>query len=190
VSDDIQKLRKTREGSEVKTNVQDIPKGLVYTAPEGAANIVMENGAIYVPDLPTKETDNLLNWERQYLFPLAVRVGMVFGVHAVPDDIYRAMPEEQVARSLCCVVSRSDIKKTVNGINWDAILIIVKKYPIVRINCDLDFSNKLFGVRRIHFWTNKLMKYTTSEDTRTNKYFAPPVLLQMLDNYRLLEGIS
>jgi hypothetical protein len=186
----IKKYENVREGTEVKTTTQDVPEGLVYSAPEGAANIVMPNGAIYLPDTPTKETDNLLNWERQYLFPLAVQVGMVFGVHAIPDDIYRAMPEEQVARSLCCVISRTDIKKAVSGINWDAILIIVKKYPIVKINCDLDFSNNLFGVRRIHFWTNKLMKYTTSEDLKTNRYFSPQILLQMLENYKLLERIQ
>lgn len=185
----IKKYKGVREGTEVKTTTQDLPEGLVYTAPEGAANIIMLNGAIYVPDAPTKETDNLLNWERQYLFPLAVQVGMVFGVHAIPDDIYRAMPEDQVARTLSCVISRTDIKKAVSGINWDAILIIVKKYPIVKINCDLDFSNNLFGVRRIHFWTNTLMKYTMSEDFKTNRYFSPQILLQMLENYKHQEGI-
>lgn len=191
MSDDlIKKYEKVREGAKVKTTVQDVPEGLVYTTPEGAANIVMPNGSMYIPDMPTKETDNLLNWERQYLYPLAVQVGRVFGVHALPDDIYRAMPEDQLARSLCCVVSRTDIKKMVNGINWDAIQIVVKKYPIVKINCDLDFSNNLFGVRRIFFWTNKLNKYVKSEDARTHQYFPPQVLLQMLENYKNLEGVS
>jgi len=159
-----------------------------YVPPKGVPILDLPPEAkIYKVDLPTKQTDLLIGYERRYIIPVALLVAPIFGAEAKPDDIYRALPE-YAKNNLHVIYSRSGITKQDKVLNWDAIVVVVQKLCIVRINCDLDPVQDQFSIRALYLWSRKKQGYETVLDPQSPK-IDPSVLPYILDRYAAIEGI-
>ena len=167
------------------------PTSYLYDPPKGAPVNLRPPaaGKYYVVNSPTKQTDKLLPYERRFTLPIAMAISPVFGVVPVPDDVYRAAPEQAKLGNMFCIISRSGIQKRSNGLlDWDAVVVVARKFCIVRINCHLDPANAKFKIRKVLLWSKASERYEIAEDPVT-KSINPEVLPIILDQYAKIEGV-
>jgi len=167
------------------------PENYVYAPPKGAPLLeAPKNGLFYKPDEPSASTDRLLPYERRYINPIAIDTAGVFGLYGpVPDDIYRAVPEYSKLKNMFCIISRSGVKKLDNGIFWEPVVVIVRKFLIVRIQCFLAPSSGTFNVKRILMWSKMTQNYEAAEDPATGTV-NPSVIPYLLTKYNEIEGVT
>ena len=160
-----------------------------YAPPKGIPILDLPPEAkIYGVDMPTKQTDLLVGYERRYIIPIALLVAPIFGTEAKPDDIYRALPEHAKS-NLHVIYSRSGITRRGNALNWDAVVVTVQKLCVVRLNCDLDPVQDQFNIRALYLWSQRKQGYEIVSDPQ-GAAVDPSVLPYILDRYAAIEGIS
>jgi len=172
-------------------NVRMEPTNYAYTPPEGADLFEPpKNGKFYKASEPTPATDRLLQYERRYVNPIAMEVAAIFGLFSpVPDDIYRSVPEYSKMKNMFCIISRSNIKRLDNGILWEPVVITVRKFLVVRIECFLAPSTGTFNINRIYMWSKETQRYEVAEDPQTGTV-NPDVIPYILSRYNEFEGIT
>jgi hypothetical protein len=172
-----------RYATEVQTR-----DGQLYEPPKGFPILDLPKDAVlYNVGQPTKQTDLLVGFERRYIIPIAVLIGPIFDQDPKPDDVYRATPE-YAKNNLHVIFSRTGVKRIGNLLNWDAIVVIVQKMCIVRVNCDLDPNSDKFGVRALYLWSRANQEYSEVKDP-AGAYIDPSVLPYILERYVELENI-
>jgi len=166
------------------------PEGFIYQPPEGAPILSPPpEGVFYRVALPSQQTDKLQPYERRYVIPVAMSIAPIFGVVPIPDDVYRTAPEQSKLTNLFCIFSRSNIRKLSSGIlEWDAVVVVIRKFCVVRVECHLHPGNNLFYIRRVYLWSNTSERYEVVEDPKDVK-INPEVLPVILDQYATIEGI-
>jgi len=166
------------------------PEGYIYKPPKGAPILsAPPDGVFYKVALPSQQTDKLQPYERRYTIPIAMAVAPIFGVVPIPDDVYRTAPEQSKLENMFCIFSRSNIKKLSSGIlEWDAVVVVIRKFCVVRIECHLHPGDNTFYVRRVYLWSSNSQKYEVVEDPKDVK-INPEVLPVILDQYATIEGI-
>ncbi len=179
------------EGFQDLATERNDPEGFIYEPPAGAPILkAPPAGVFYHVDPPSQQTDRLQPYERRYVIPIALAVSPIFDVVPIPDDVYRKTPEQAKLQNLFCVMSRSNFHKLASGIlEWDAVIIVIRKFCTVRITCHLHPGQDIFYIRRVHLWSNVTQKYEVVEDPQDVK-INPEVLPVILDQYALVEGIN
>lgn len=169
---------------------RDDPPGYLYHPPEGAVLMAPpKEGMFYQADQPNQQTDRLQPFERRYIIPIALTVSPIFGVSPITDDIYRKIPEFHLMKNLFCVISRSGIRKTHLGLDWDSVVVVVRKFCVARINTILDPANDRFAIRRILLWSKATQRYEVVEDPQTGVINAR-VLPHIMEQYNNIEGVA
>lgn len=164
--------------------------GRIYTPPEGAKRIVPpKEGMFYDLGDPSAQTDRLQAYERRYIIPVAMAVSSAFGVTPVHEDIYRHIGEHPKNSNLFCVMSRSGIKKVGDYLDWDPVVVVVKKFVIVRANCHLYPSKPDFLIRRLWLWNKNDQVYVPVEDDQTKRVDLS-IIPYIMDRYVEMEGIA
>lgn len=166
------------------------PEGFVYEPPAGAPILKPPPaGVFYNVDPPTPQTDRLQPYERRHIIPVALAISPIFGVVPIPDDVYRKTPEQAKLQNLFCIMSRSKFRKLESGIlEWDAVVVVIRKFCTVRITCHLHPGQDLFYIKCVHLWSSRTQKYELVHDPQSNRV-PPEVLPVILDQYVSIEGI-
>jgi len=165
------------------------PSNHVYAPPRGHPILALPPSAkIYTVGEPTRQTDLLAPYERRHVIPIAMLIAPIFDVTPVPDDVFRAAPE-YAKSNLFCIFSRSGIQKHGSKLNWDAVVVVVQKLCIVRVNCSLDPTNNSFSINRVFLWSRKHQDYQMVEDPQSQT-ISPTVLPYILDRYVNVEKIA
>jgi len=166
------------------------PEGYIYQPPKGAPILgIPPEGVFYKVAQPSPQTDKLQPYERRYIIPIALAVSPIFDVSPIPDDVYRRTPEQSKLQNLFCIISRSNIKKLSSGtLEWDAVVVVARKFCVVRIQCHLHPGQDLFYIRRIYLWSKATQRYEVVEDPKDVKV-SPEVIPVILDQYVAIEGI-
>jgi len=130
-------------------------------------------------------------YEVRYLKPLGERIAQVFHVNLIDDDEYIGMPEEAKATQLSCVLTRSQLRDTGTGIfTWDPICVVVKYMVMVAVQIRLDQPNNRIDIVKALLWANSQQTYVPVFDEKAGKIENPGVLLQILERYAGLEGLT
>jgi hypothetical protein len=159
-----------------------------YVPPKGIPILDLPPEAkTYKVDMPTKQTDLLVGYERRYIIPVALLVAPIFGTEAKPDDIYRALPA-YAKNNLHVIYSRSGVTRRDKVLNWDAIVVTVQQLCVVRLNCDLDPVQDKFVIRALYLWSHRKQGYEMVRDPQQGPV-DPSVLPYILDRYAAIEGI-
>jgi len=142
---------------------------------------------MYQVEPPTKQKDLLIGYERRHTIPIAMAVSAPFGVPPIPDDVYRAAPTAH-QNNLFVIISRSGIKKHGDWLNWDAVVVVVQKLCIVRVNCDLNPKDGSFFIRKLYLWSKQQEDYSEVQDPQ-GKPLDPSVLPYIIERYAIYEGL-
>lgn len=162
--------------------------GKEYEAPTG--NYILDmppNARMYEPDPPTKQKDLLIGYERRHTIPIAMMVSAPLGVTPVPDDVYRAAPPHSQA-NLFVIISRTGIVKHGSWLNWDAVVAVVQRLCIIRVNCDLNPKDGTFFIRKVLLWSARDQDYQEVQDPQ-GQPIDPSVLPYILERYAIYEGL-
>lgn len=173
------------------SNVRMEPTNYSYIPPEGADIFeAPKNGRFYQADEPSAATDRLLPYERRYVNPIAMEVAAIFGLFSpVPDDIYRSVPEYSKMKNMFCIISRSNIKRLDKGITWEPVVVTVRKFLVVRIECFLSPGAGTFNINRVYMWSKRTQRYEVAEDPQSGTV-NPDVIPYILTRYNDIEGIT
>jgi len=171
---------------------RDDPEGHVYQPPTGAPILkAPAAGMFYNVAPPSQQTDRLQPYERRYIIPIALAISPIFDVVPIPDDVYRKTPEQAKLSNLFCIMSRSGINRDSSGtLEWDAIVVVIRKFCQVRITCHLHPTQDVFYIRRVHLWSRLEQKYHVIDDDPHSIEINPEVLPVMLDQYVAVEKIN
>lgn len=164
--------------------------GQNYQPPEGAKIIKpAASGQFYDLGNPSAQTDRLQAYERRYVIPVAMSVATAFDVMPIHDDVYRHIGEYPKSHNLFCVMSRSNIKRTGDYLDWDPVVVVVKKFVIVKVNCHLYPNKPDFVVRRLWLWNSKDQEYAPVGDDQS-KRVDPALIPYIMGRYIELEDIQ
>ena len=167
---------------------KNMAPGTEYGPPKGFPILELPKDAIfYKVDIPTRQTDLLAGYERRYVIPIAMMIAPIFGQDPKPDDVYRLVPD-YAKNNLHVVFSRSGVKRNGSVINWDAIVVVVQKLCIVRINCDLEPANDKFSIREMLLWSRNAQTYSPVRDPQGGG-IDPKVIPYILEKYAEMENI-
>jgi hypothetical protein len=159
------------------------PEGYVYEPPPERNKILAlpAQAKMYEPDAPNEHTDRLAPYERRHIIPIASLVAPIFETVPVPDDVYRAAPE--FAKSnLFCVFGRTGIERNGDQLRWDAIVVVVQRLCIVRVQVVLEPKTDKFGIERMLVWSRRHQDYQPAADPQGG-LIDPSVLPYILDRY-------
>jgi hypothetical protein len=163
--------------------------GKVYTPPNGNPILNLPQAAkLYDVEPPTRQKDLLIGYERRHTIPIAMVVAAQFGVNPVPDDVYRAAPVH-ARNNLFTIISRSGIVKHDVWLNWDAVVVVVQRLCIVRVNCDLNPNDGTFFIRQLLLWSRQEQTYQPVKDPQGGP-IDPSVLPYILERYAAIEGLQ
>ncbi len=169
--------------------VREEPTDYKYSPPAGRPILKLPDACkLYQVDEPHRQSDLLAGYERRHTIPIAMMIAPVFGVVPIPDDVYRLAPE-YAKNNLFCIFSRSGIQRTGDVLNWDAVVVVVQKLCVVRVNCDLSPGADKFSIKRILLWSSKTQTYQTIQDPSTPTV-DPSVVPYIMDRYAAIEGIT
>jgi hypothetical protein len=169
--------------------VRDEPTSYLYQPPEGA--VLTEppaEGVYYHADPPNPQTDRLQAYERRYIIPLALSVSPVFGAPPITDDIYRKIPDFFREKNLFCIISRSGIVRTDDGLRWESVVVSVRKFCVVRVQTLLNPQMDRFAVKKAFLWSSRNQRYEIVEDPETG-IVSIGALTYILERYNQIEGV-
>jgi len=170
------------------SNVRNEPTNYVHEPPKGHPILDLPTTAkLYELEDPTKQTDLLAPYERRHVIPIATLVAPIFDTIPIPDDVYRMVPP-YAQNNLFCIFSRSGIRRQGAYLTWDAVVILVQKLCVVRVNCSLDPNNDRFNINRMLLWSRQHQDYKLVEDPETGSIDLS-VLPYILDRYVKVEKI-
>lgn len=171
------------------STIREEPVGYLYQPPEGAVlTEPPKEGLYYQVDSPNPQTDKLQAYERRYIIPLALSLSPVFGVSPITDDIYRKVPDHHRSKNLFCVISRSGIKKVQDGLLWESVVVVVRKFCVARIQTLLNPQLDRFAVKKVFLWSSQTQRYEIVDDPETGVVNVR-VLPYILEQYNQIEGI-
>jgi len=170
--------------------VRQEPTNHEYAPPAGHPRLLKlpESARIYEVGEPTKQTDLLVGYERRHIIPIAMMIAPIFGTVPVPDDVYRLAPP-YAQNNLFCVISRSGIRRIDSILVWDAVVVVVQKLCIVRINCSLNPRDDVFSILKIMLWSSKQQDYSIVQDPEAPS-IDPSVIPYIMDRYAGIENIT
>ena len=85
-------------------------------------------------------------------------------------------------------MSRSGIQRGTDGLIWDSVVVVVRKFCVVRINTLLDPTNDKFGIRRVYLWSKATQRYEVVEDPK-GQYINARVLPHIMEQYNNIEQV-
>lgn len=169
--------------------IREEPVSYLYQPPEGSVlTEPPKEGLYYHADPPNQQTDRLQAYERRYIIPLALALSPVFSVSPITDDIYRKVPDHHRNSNLFCIISRSGIKKLPDGLVWESVVVVVRRFCVVRVQTWLNPQADRFAVKRVFLWSNRSQRYEVVEDSETGVVNAR-VLPYILEQYNQIEGV-
>lgn len=170
--------------------VRNEPASYLYQPPDGAVlTEPPKDGVYYHADPPNPQTDRLQAYERRYIIPLALALSPIFGgASPITDDIYRKIPDFFREKNLFCIISRSGIVRTVDGLLWESVVVSVRKFCVVRVQTLLNPQQDKFAVKRAFLWSSRNQRYEIVEDQETG-VVSVGALTYIVEKYNQIEGV-
>lgn len=129
--------------------------------------------------------------EQSFLQPLGQQAARIFGVDLITDQEYIGVPEEIKGSHLFCVLTRARIQQTQLGIfEWYPICVVVRYCVMVAIQVRVQRASGQIEIPQCLLWSKDQQTYAPVFDEATGKIENPGVLLQVLDRYAHLEGLT
>lgn len=185
---------KSEKGDFAMTGLTEmiLKPGERYDPPEGTQIFQPFKGLTHFwPNDQPHRQNWLVPLEQKYLQPFGTLVANIFGVSLINDTDYLAIPEDDRARMLFTIMTRSDMQEVRPGIfEWYPICVVVKYCIMVGVKVQLDAADKKMKMLMAQLWAKDQQTYVPIVDHVAGYIENPAVLLQILEKYARLEGLS